>query len=413
LWVFLPVLWNVGVTTFSWVSDAFFTVFIAATALKAYRGSNGYAVLSAALLAAGMGFRESIALLGLLWLYCCRRRPPRVIILSALLAAVIVAIWAGGMIIATGSWDRYMTSRQAIMQEAIRPTTVLFSGKPVERLQANLAKLMDCTLGYGSRITSLFWLLPMIYALGRAFSFRALATDFRAVFLTLWWLPAIVFYTLFHIVHTSHALLFLPAWIIIAGVGIVLIAADLKKYGDARRGGLSMPAFVIMTGGAMVFYVGVIGVLGPRGIARGEAETGDIVRFIEDNFEPDECFLVQAKVRRHFRAVMYHLRDYEGAILQQTFGPTARPSMTTPSPIELGPGVKYLVVPEILADIYVPTKTRTFNSGVAVRWRRLAPEERYLLFDARGLWTSADPTETEPPCARPVPSEPAVGPPAD
>lgn len=407
LWLFFPPLWSVGVSTFTWAADAFFAVVIAATALKALRGSDRYAILSACLIAVGMGFRESLFLLGPLWLFCVWRRPRRVVVLAVLAAALIVALWVTGMIVATGGWDRYMTSRSALMSEVVKPTTVLLSGEPIQRLLANSARLTDCIIGYGSKVLALVWLLPMVYAVGRAFSIRSLLTDDRARFILLWWLPPVAFYVLFHIVHIAHILIFLPAWLIAAGVGFVLIVGDCQARAAARPPHVLIGLMIVF---ALGWNLGGIALKARPDMLRWQTETDDIVNYTRDHFRPEESLLVQADVRRQFRAVMYRLPDFEGVILQQTFGDTARPSMSVASPIKLGPAVEYLVIPEVQARVFVPTEGREFRSGAGVRWRRLAADERYVFFDRRGLWTSARPDQTEPPAPAPIPATPAAGP---
>lgn len=408
LWVALPSLWTVGVTTFTWAADPCFACLIAASGVQARRGSNAYTLLSAALLAVGLGFRESMVLMVPLWAYCVWRRPRRVVLAALLLAAVLVAAWAAGMVIATGSWERYAEARRALVNEVIKPTTVFFSGKPVQRMLENYGRLTDCILGTGSKMLALAWLLPAIYAAGRAFGLRDLLRDWRPRFVYLWWLPPVAFYVLFHIVHIAHVLIFLPAWVIVAAVGMVLVGADWPR----RPAGKSLNSRVLgaLCIGVLLFNLAGIQQVARKSILREQAETDDIVEFIAQHFRAEESYLVQADVRRQFLAVMYRLPGYRGQILQQTFGETARPSMAVPSPIKLDPEVQYLVVPEITARIYVPTEERRFNSGTSVRWRKLAPQERYLFFDARGLWTATRPDATDPPVPVPVPSRPAQTP---
>ncbi len=245
-------------------------------------------------------------------------------------------------------------------------------------------------------------------AIGRASSLRCLREDVRPWLLLLWWAPCVAYYALGHIVHVMHVLTLMPALMVYAGAGLVMIAQDWPtpacSAGLPRRILLALAAL-----SALYSLFACVAVSRPQ-ILFQQRQTDDIVGFIHEHFRPESSFIAQAGARRQLKAVLYRLPGFEGVQLEQTLGQQCRPSLSVPSPIKLPPEVEYLIIPEPMAKVYVPTEQWASGSDVAVRWRRLAPDERYVFFDERGVWTGSDSSDTEPPIPAPLASVDADGP---
>jgi hypothetical protein len=388
-----PNFWRTNLMWMSYTAGMCFSVL---TAMALWSGrerrGGGMAVLSAFLLGAGGGFRQQIlAFIGPLWAMCLARRPWWHLLVGLFIIAACTAGWMHWAAVSAGGADRYRAAAAAQWREAIYPTSFGYAfghgGWPAVAATARerLGTWASLLFGGGSHASSLPWAILVLYAIVRKMM-GGTRPGRRAWFLLLWLTPMTLFNIVYHINSQCHVLEYYPPLFLIAGYGLVRLRDDFAARLRGIRGAWLAGAGIAAAGafGAAVFVEGTLPAY------RSDVATVEyVLHTIPREFRPGETLIVQSDLRMYFYVVQFYLRDYASCMLEPTLDPP-RPSLELAtgihSPMLLGPRIRHVVFLNPDARVEGESRKLTMPGGQsAMAIRDLAPEERWMIFDERGV----------------------------
>ena len=230
LLIFNPFIWFYGEIASIYIFEAFFSILIAYSSYKLFKGNEKFLYVSAFVLGLSGGFRTDIIEFMLpLWIFCVwTARPSYTKLTKGLLTFVFsILLWFIPAVILTGGFEKYIHILR-YTSEAASHTSIIFGASITQQILNSgvciVWSLMGLTL-VGTLITALFLtyhrknLKPkfMIY-------FKKPLT----VFFLLWILPSFLFYLFVYIVKPGYLLTCLPAFIIISSYIISRILSDIN-----------------------------------------------------------------------------------------------------------------------------------------------------------------------------------------
>jgi hypothetical protein len=127
-------------------------------------------------------------------------------------------------------------------------------------------------------------------------------------FLSLWFLPAALFYLLVHIGEAGYVFLILPPALLAAGRGASLLAGELARRlpsGAARVAAVALPAAAIALN--LLLFLGSSVSYGSRDLASRDEVFASRLSALQDNFDPDDTLIVAVY---EFERVLYYLPGY-------------------------------------------------------------------------------------------------------
>ena len=208
-----PLFWFYGSVGLTYAGEAFAASVVAWFAYRAL--TDGGRALCGGALTLGLtgGMRQSVLLLLLpLWLgaavIALRRRPAersRRLVAAGVVLVGSVLVWLLPMMWLTGGPAAYLAASTQLYGSMVLPTSVL--GGSLDVTLAQLRYLVESTL-VGLGPLSLVALALPAYVRGHGWGGREW-------FLTVWIVPAVVFYTLVHFGQAGYVLTFLPALVIL------------------------------------------------------------------------------------------------------------------------------------------------------------------------------------------------------
>ncbi len=217
LFVFNPLIWFYGDIASIYIFEAFFSVSIAYTSYKLFKGDEKFLYISAIALGLAGGFRiDIVEFLIPLWIFCIwYARPSNKKILTGLiLFGLSLLLWIIPTAISAGGIEQYMTILKST-SEAASYTSLLFGATIKEQLLNSGACIMWLLLGLsimGTLAVLSFLTYPRKGLVSKIIFYLKKP---KTIFFLLWIGPALIFYLMIYVVKPGYLLTCIPPIIII------------------------------------------------------------------------------------------------------------------------------------------------------------------------------------------------------
>ena len=301
-----PVLWFHGEVALTYVTEAFFSSFIALSCWRVTKGRTSRLWISALAMGIAGGFRQVTPIfLFPLWIHSVKGVPLRKIVLSLGLMVLTSLFWFLPMLEMTGGWDAYVGAFRELWTYNTGKFTVFEKGWPVLKLYS-VTLFRFVVYGVG------IWIFPLVLAFYALIRQRRVGSLDRArsLFLSLWALPAILFYLLvfIHPANPGYSLIFMPVIFIMAALSLEYFCTDLQRF--LKRNLYPALAFLLILLNACWFFQSKSPV-SYKGILEHDRELGSVLDGIKA-FSPQDTAIFVAKpyVFFSFRHIMYYLPEY-------------------------------------------------------------------------------------------------------
>ncbi|MEL7670331.1 glycosyltransferase family 39 protein [Methanobacterium sp.] len=229
LLIFNPFIWFYGEIASIYIFEAFFSILIAYSSYKLFKGNEKFIYISAFVLGLSGGFRTDIIEFMLpLWIFCIwSARIHYTKIVKGLLTFVIaLLLWLLPSVILTGGLESYIHILR-YTSEAASYTSLIFGASISQQILNTgvciIWSLVGLTL-IGILISALFLIYrrrnlksKVIYYLKKPLN----------TFFLLWILPSFLFYLFIYIVKPGYLLTVLPAVMILLSYIIIRISSDI------------------------------------------------------------------------------------------------------------------------------------------------------------------------------------------
>ncbi len=229
LLIFNPFIWFYGEIASIYIFEAFFSILIAYSSYKLFKGDEKFIYISALVLGLSGGFRTDILEFMLpLWIFCIwSARVPYTKIFKGLLAfAVAVSLWLLPAVILTGSLESYIHILR-YTSEAASYTSLIFGASIGQQILNTgvciIWSLVGLTL-IGILITVLFLTYHRENLKFKVISYLKKPLN---IFFLLWIIPSFLFYLFIYIVKPGYLLTVIPAAMIILSYIIIHISSDI------------------------------------------------------------------------------------------------------------------------------------------------------------------------------------------
>jgi len=319
-----PTLWFHGEVALTYAAEAFFSTLIAFLCWRTRSGKRSGLWLSAIAMGIAGGFRQDTPIfLFPLWLYSTKDLPLREIALSFGLMALASLSWFIPMLHMTGGWDAYYGAFRELWTNNAGNFTVFGNGWPALKLySATLFRFVVYGVG--------IWIFPLVLAFYALIRQRRVGSLDRArsLFLSLWALPAILFYLLvfLHPANPGYSLIFMPVIFIMAALSLEYFCTDLQRF--LKKDLYPALAFLLILLNACWFFLST----SPpsyRGIRQHDRELIVMLDGIR-TFPPQETAVFVAKdyVFFSFRHIMYYLPEYRVYLVDRRTASTGEARIT-------------------------------------------------------------------------------------
>jgi len=233
LLIFNPLFWFYGEIATIYLSSAFFATLIVYLSYQVFVGNEKFFYPSILALGLAGGFRQDLVILMLpLWLFCLfyYNLNKKRIMKTFIVLIPSVLVWFIPTVILAGGYEQYSHLSDLLFWMCVPRTSILFGADLFNKL-SNLGVFF-------SWITLIFGYFGVfILIVNNQFNKRknilqlknAIKTSKGAV-LTLWIVPAALFYFLVHLPKPGYTLSYLPAFSIVLGVVFYRISVEISKY---------------------------------------------------------------------------------------------------------------------------------------------------------------------------------------
>lgn len=303
--------WAHGVLAYPYTLLAFLGIVVAGLCWRAREGSPGYLLLSTICLGVAAGFRQDLLFFMLpLWIGAMFGKPLAHKSAAAALLALTTAAWYIPSAVLSGGFASYRQASSAQTDYLLKTDSVFYNGLPA--LGDNLQLLGEFVLYAlaAASVLAAYYLAGIVVKPGVG-GWR----DRRLLFLALWVAPSTFFYIFMHIGEYGYVFTFLPAVLIMAAQGAVLMARDIRGWTGRRiigdRGGIATGALVVAVP-LLVLNIALFLVFSPPLSARRLAANEDIQRsrieVIRESFDPGSTLIVSVF---NYQQALYYLPGYQ------------------------------------------------------------------------------------------------------
>ncbi|HEX3014671.1 MAG TPA: glycosyltransferase family 39 protein, partial [Methanobacterium sp.] len=230
LLIFNPFIWFYGEIASIYIFEAFFSILIAYSSYKLFKGNEKFIYISAFVLGLSGGFRTDIIEFMLpLWIFCIwKARISYTKIAKGLLTFIFsIALWLVPAIILTGGLEKYIHILR-YTSESASYTSILFGASIGQQLQNTGVCIIWSLVG----LTFVGILITAIYLIHHRRNLKSNAQKYikkhLTLFFLLWILPSFLFYLFIYIVKPGYILTTLPAVMIILSYVISRISSDIR-----------------------------------------------------------------------------------------------------------------------------------------------------------------------------------------
>jgi hypothetical protein len=247
-----PLFWFYGEIALPHTLDTLLVIVSVWWLYETMQGDIRYLYPAVALLAVAGGVRQqTIVFLAPALLFALRRVGWKRFVTAGMLGAAICVAWFIPLMVANGGFANYMRV-MGEFSNRFQSTTSVLAGAGLPGVGRNLRRLIMYTL-YGWSVV----LVPAVaYACIRLGRREWPQRWERPVFLSLWVVPVLAFYTLIHMGQQGLVFVFLPALLLFSAVGLARLLA-------ARTRRLAVAAAILVGVNACVFCLGPEYPLGP------------------------------------------------------------------------------------------------------------------------------------------------------
>ena len=230
LLIFNPFIWFYGEIASIYIFEAFFSILIAYSSYKLFKGDEKFIYISALVLGLSGGFRTDILEFMLpLWIFCIgSARIHYTKIAKGLLTFIVaVSIWLVPAVILTGGIESYIHILR-YTSEAASYTSIIFGASIGQQILNTgvciIWSLVGLTL-IGLLITALFLTYHRKNLRSKVISYLKKPLT---IFFLLWIIPSLLFYLFIYIVKPGYLLTVIPAVMIILSYIIIRISSDIQ-----------------------------------------------------------------------------------------------------------------------------------------------------------------------------------------
>lgn len=319
-----PALWFHGEVALTYVTEAFFSTFIAFCCWRVMKGESFYLWVSALAMGIAGGFRPvTPVFLFPLWAYSVREIPLRKIMLPFALMVVTSLSWFLPMLWMTGGWDAYRGALVELWTYNTGTFTVFEKGWTALKIYS-ATLLLFFVYGAGT------WIFPLVlafYALIRQKRIGSLDGT-RCLFLSIWVLPAIIFYLLvfIHPANPGYSLIFMPVAFIVAARSLEYVCTDLQRF-TKKNLYPAMATLLILLNAC--WFILANSPVSYRAIANHDRELNLVLAEI-GTFSSERTAIVVARPYGFFsfRHIMYYLPGYTVFQIDERVTPTGQKRKT-------------------------------------------------------------------------------------
>jgi len=331
-----PLFWFYGEIALPHALDTLLVVVVVWWLYETMKGDHRYlypAIATAAL--AGGVRQQTLVFLAPLLLFALRDVGWKRLLTAGVLGALICLAWFVPLTAVSGGLLNY-TSVMSAFAHRFQSTTSVLMGAGWRGVGYNVRRLAMYTL-YGWNLA----LVPaVLYATARLRRRQWPETWHRSIFLLLWIAPSLTFYTAIHMGQQGLIFVFLPAVLLVSGVG-------LARLMISRPRGLMGSAAALVTLNIAIFCLAPEYPLGPgtqRVLTRATLVNSDRYyqdrfRAVQEYFAPESTAILAA----NWHHVEYYLPEYarlpidlEGEQQMGTGRPKNSPQELIATPAQLG-----------------------------------------------------------------------------
>jgi hypothetical protein len=298
-----PLFWFYGEIALPHTLDALLVIVSAWWLYKVMQGDHRYIYPAIVIMAVAGGVRQqTIVFLAPLLLFALRRVGWKRFLTAGSLGAVICLAWFVPLIVLNDGFSNYMRVMGAFTHRFL-DTTSIFIGAGWQGIGRNVRKLAMYTL-YGWSVA----LMPgVVYAAGRLWQLEWPRRWERPVFLFLWIVPSLLFYTFVHMGQQGLIFVFLPVLLLFGTVGLTRLLTTRPRW-------LIAATAVLVALNVGIFCLAPEYPLGPgtqRLLTRATLVNSDRYykdRFtaIRQNFAPESTVILAA----NWHHLEYYLSEY-------------------------------------------------------------------------------------------------------
>ncbi|MBI3243389.1 MAG: glycosyltransferase family 39 protein [Chloroflexi bacterium] len=298
-----PLFWFYGEIALPHTLDTLLVIVTVWWFYETMKGNHRFLYPAIVVAAVAGGVRQqTLIFLGPLMLFAMLRVGWKRFVISGILGAVISVAWFVPLVTLNGGLQNYLHV-MSVFSDRFQSTTSVFAGGGWFGIRRNLIKLTLYTAyGWGAALAAMG-----VYTLAGLWR-RNWPTEWkRAIFLTLWVAPTVLFYLFIHMGQQGLVFVYLPALLLVSAAGLEYLLSA-----QARRLAAATAALVLINIG--VFVLGPEYPLGPdaqRLLTRETLVNSDEyyqARFeaIRENFPAGTTLIVAS----NWRHVQYYLPEY-------------------------------------------------------------------------------------------------------
>jgi len=331
-----PLFWFYGEIALPHTLDTLLVIASVWWLYETMEGDHRYLYPAIAIVAIAGGIRQqTIIFLAPLLLFALRRVGWKRFLTAGVLGAVICLTWFVPLMALSDGFSNYMYVMGAFASR-FQSTTSVLMGAGWRGIGYNLRKLTMYSL-YGWSVA----LTPsVVYTTSRFWRREWPQRWERSIFLILWIVPSLLFYTLIHMGQQGLLFVFLPALLLLSAVGLTRLLTTRPRW-------LVMATVVLVLLNIGIFCLVPEYPLGPgtqrlltrATLVNSDRYYQDRFRAIEENFDPESTAILAA----HWHHVEYYLPEYVklpfGVVSKWERGegsPRGNPQEVVATPTELG-----------------------------------------------------------------------------
>lgn len=229
LLLFNPFIWFYGEIASIYIFEAFFSILIAYSSYKLFKGNEKFIYISAFVLGLSGGFRTDILEFMLpLWLFCIwNAKVSYTKIAKGLLTFVIsILLWLLPAIVLTGGFEKYIHILR-YTSEAAAYTSLIFGASIGQQILNTGVCIIWSLVG----LTFIGILVTVLFLTYHRRNLKSKVTVYLknplTLFFLLWIVPSFLFYLIIYIVKPGYLLTILPAVMILLSYIIIRISSDV------------------------------------------------------------------------------------------------------------------------------------------------------------------------------------------
>lgn len=229
LLVFNPLIWFYGEIASIYIFEAFFSILIAYSSYKLFKGNEKFIYISALVLGLSGGFRtDIIEFMFPLWIFCIwSARPSYTKMAKGLLTFVFsISLWLLPAIILTGGFEKYIHILK-YTSESASYTSILFGASIGQQILNTGVCIIWSLVG----LTLIGILITTLFLTHHRRNLKSKVIDYLKkpliIFFLLWTIPSFLFYLFIYIVKPGYLLTVLPAAMITLSYIITRISSDI------------------------------------------------------------------------------------------------------------------------------------------------------------------------------------------